>query len=43
VLEGTGLGNLRRRLSTLYGEAARLSLESSRPGTTVRLELPAGG
>ena len=40
VTEGTGLGNLRRRLSTLYGESARLSLETANPGTTVRLQLP---
>lgn len=40
VTEGTGLGNLRRRLTTLYGNAARLSLETASPGTTVRLQLP---
>lgn len=40
VTEGTGLGNLRRRLSTLYGDQARLTLETASPGTTVRLQLP---
>jgi two-component system LytT family sensor kinase len=40
VTEGTGLGNLRRRLTTLYGDQARLTLETARPGTIVRLELP---
>jgi signal transduction histidine kinase len=40
VSEGTGLGNLRRRLQTLYGDGARLWFESNGPGTTVRLELP---
>ena len=40
VTEGTGIGNLRRRLSTLYGDQARLTLETASPGTTVRLQLP---
>jgi two-component system LytT family sensor kinase len=40
VVEGTGLGNLRRRLTTLYGDAASLSLEPEPAGTTVRLTLP---
>lgn len=39
--EGTGLGNLRERLSTLYGDAATMTVESDRTGTTVRLRLPA--
>ena len=30
ILEGTGLSNLRKRLSTLYGEAAELRLEPRR-------------
>lgn len=38
--EGTGLGNLRERLSTLYGDAATMTVESDRTGTTVRLRLP---
>jgi LytS/YehU family sensor histidine kinase len=38
--EGTGIGNLRRRLQTLYGDEARLSLEPAHPGTRVRLRLP---
>lgn len=39
--EGTGLGTLRRRLSTLYGERAGLEIRSSSAGASVRLELPA--
>lgn len=38
--EGTGIGNLRRRLQTLYGGEAGLSLEPAHPGTRVRLHLP---
>jgi signal transduction histidine kinase len=38
--EGTGLGNLRRRLDTLYGEAARLTVEAARPGTRAMVEVP---
>lgn len=38
--EGTGLGNLRRRLATLYGDAARLSVEAAAPGTRVTVEVP---
>jgi len=41
--EGTGLGNLRRRLATLYGEGARLEIERRDPGTRVVVKLPAGG
>lgn len=41
ILEGTGLSNLRRRLSTLYGEAAGLRLEPLRPGMRVVVKLPA--
>jgi signal transduction histidine kinase len=32
IIEGTGLSNLRQRLSTLYGEAAELRLEPRRQG-----------
>jgi signal transduction histidine kinase len=39
--EGTGLGNLRRRLATLYGDGARLDVASSPAGATVTLEIPA--
>lgn len=39
--EGTGLGNLRRRLETLYGESAGLEIQSSASGASVVLELPA--
>lgn len=38
--EGTGLGTLRRRLATLYGERAGLEIRSSAAGATVVLELP---
>lgn len=41
--EGTGLGNLRRRLATLYGEGARLEIERRDPGTRVVVELPGEG
>jgi len=41
ILEGTGLSNLRKRLSTLYGEAAELRLEPGRPGMRAVVELPA--
>lgn len=44
--EGTGLGNLRRRLATLYGEQARVEIERRdrrhERGTRVVVELPAG-
>ena len=40
VSEGTGLGNLRRRLATLYGEGARLEIERHDPGTRVVVEVP---
>jgi signal transduction histidine kinase len=41
--DGTGLGNLRRRLETLYGESARLEVAppNGRRGATVAIELPA--
>jgi LytS/YehU family sensor histidine kinase len=39
--EGTGLGNLRRRLATLYGETAALELERQNGGAEVRIRMPA--
>ena len=41
--EGTGLGNLRRRLATLYGEAAELEIRSSAKGASVQIGVPSGG
>lgn len=41
--EGTGLGNLRRRLETLYGDAAELRIETPAAGADVVLVLPAEG
>lgn len=41
ILEGTGLSNLRQRLSTLYGEAAELRLEPLRQGMRAVVKLPA--
>jgi two-component sensor histidine kinase len=38
--EGTGLGNLRRRLDVMFGPAASLTIDSSADGASVRLELP---
>jgi len=38
--EGTGLGNLRRRLEVLYGPAATISVDRAAPGGRVVLELP---
>ena len=38
--EGTGLGNLRQRLTSLYGPAASLEIERGAPGGHVRLEIP---
>ncbi|MBA5638366.1 sensor histidine kinase [Duganella sp. LX20W] len=41
---GVGLGNLRERLRTLYGDAARVELLENQPcGMTVRLLLPLNG
>jgi hypothetical protein len=37
---GVALENLRERLHTLYGEAARLTLSPRHPGTRARIELP---
>jgi signal transduction histidine kinase len=39
--EHTGLGNLRRRLATLYGQQASLEIERRHPGTRVVVEVPA--
>lgn len=39
--EGTGLGNLRRRLETIYGGAAELRVERPPHGARVVVELPA--
>ncbi len=41
IVEGTGLGNTRRRLATLFGEGASLTLEAGPAGTVARLDLPA--
>jgi sensor histidine kinase YesM len=38
--EGTGLGNLRQRLATLYGEGATLRVDSGSVGSTVELTIP---
>jgi signal transduction histidine kinase len=38
--EHTGLGNLRRRLATLYGEEASLVIERREPGTRVVVQVP---
>ncbi len=40
--EGTGLGNLRQRLQTLYGARSELRIASSAEGSRVTLVLPAG-
>jgi hypothetical protein len=38
---GTGLSNIRERLATLYGDAARLIVEERKPhGVAARIELP---
>ena len=39
--EGTGLGNLRQRLRTLYGERGDLHIDSTTTGSVVTLTLPA--
>ncbi|HEU4562127.1 MAG TPA: histidine kinase [Longimicrobium sp.] len=39
--DGTGLGNLRRRLETIYGPAAELRIERPPAGARVVVELPA--
>lgn len=38
--DGTGLGNLRRRLDTMYGDRARLDVNGA-PGASVTVEIPA--
>ena len=40
AMDHTGLSNLRRRLATIYGGEAVLSIESGDGGTTVALQLP---
>jgi len=40
--EGTGIGNLRRRLATLYGDRAHFSLEQGDGETVATLDLPVG-
>jgi hypothetical protein len=40
--EGTGLGNLRHRLETIYGRGASLDIEPTAPGARVRLTMPRG-
>jgi signal transduction histidine kinase len=42
VREGTGLGNLRQRLETLYGDAAALRIERPGNGSRVVVEMPIG-
>ena len=39
--EGTGLGNLRQRLATLYAERQHVDIESSTEGARIRIEIPA--
>jgi len=41
--EGTGLGNLRRRLETLYGPAAALTVERPAAGARVVVTVPGNG
>jgi signal transduction histidine kinase len=41
--EGTGLGNLRSRLATLYGDAAQVRIEDPVIGARVVVDLPAPG
>lgn len=38
--EGTGLGNVRQRLETLYGDAAALRVEDAAPGARVTVSIP---
>ena len=40
INEGTGLGNLRKRLDMMYAGAASLTIESSAAGACVTLDLP---
>ena len=39
--ERTGLGNLRKRLETIYGEEATVRSEGNREGASVTVEIPA--
>jgi len=39
---GHGLNNLEERLAAIYGENAKLHIDSSSMGTTVALSLPLG-
>ncbi len=39
--EGTGLGNLRQRLTTIFGDRAMLEIDSASAGATVRITIPA--
>lgn len=41
VREGTGIGNLRRRLTALYGHAASLAIEHPPSGARVTVRVPA--
>ena len=41
--DGTGLGNLRRRLETLYGPAAGLTVERPAAGSRVVVVVPSRG
>jgi signal transduction histidine kinase len=41
--EGTGLGNLRRRLDTLYGARASLEVEAAASGAGLRVTIPLRG
>jgi signal transduction histidine kinase len=40
LVEGTGLGNLRRRLATLYGDRAALTIERLPEGACVAVRVP---
>jgi LytS/YehU family sensor histidine kinase len=39
-VEGTGLGNLRKRLASLYGSSASLEIDRGSPGAHVRIRIP---
>jgi two-component system sensor histidine kinase AlgZ len=39
-VEGTGLGNLRKRLASLYGSSASLEIDRTSPGAHVRVRIP---
>ena len=41
--EGTGLGNLRERLATLYGDESALRISENGEGATVTVHIPANG